>query len=84
MSKIKEVLWIPHTDQTPRFTTFNLLAERITALFLCRNITRITLDNFQTIMNAQKTREKPLQELLEEKDMKLAKELLKYIKMEWE
>lgn len=84
MAKIKWVLRVAHADQSPRFTSFNLLAEKLSALFICKNITRITLENFQQIMNSNTNRAKTLQELLEEKDMKLAKELLRYIKTDWE
>ena len=81
IGSIKEKLWIPCSDESMRFNSRNLLNERLTSLFVMRNLASITLKDLENIYQTESDRVVPLQEKLEKEHKKLSDELLKYIKV---
>lgn len=81
MWSIKEKLWIPCSDESLKFNASHLLKERLTSLFIMKNLPKLTVDKLQNIMDTESDRQIPLQERLEKENKKLSNELIKYIKI---
>ena len=81
MWSIKEKLWIPCSDESLKFNASHLLKERLTSLFIMKNLPKLTVDKLQNIMDTESDRQIPLQERLEKENKKLSNELMKYIKI---
>ena len=79
ISKIKENLRVPCTDQSLKFNVNNLLSERISAIYIMMNFPKMAIKDLENILSWQIENAKPLQQRLEEQNKKMSDELKKMV-----
>lgn len=80
ISKVKENLWIPCSDQSLKFNANNLITERLVALYLIKSLPKMKIDEFTEIIKANTESWKDLQQRLKEYDKKFFNDLSKIVK----
>lgn len=79
ISKIKENLRVPCTDQSMKFNVNNLLSERIAAIYIMMNFPKMTIQDLERLLISEKENSKTLQQRLEEQNKKMGDELRKMV-----
>lgn len=79
ISKIKENLRVPCTDQSMKFNVNNLLSERIAAIYIIMNFPNMSIQDLERLLISEKENSKTLQQRLEEQNKKMGDELRKMV-----
>src|SRR5574343_518497 len=79
ISKIKENLRVPCTDQSMKFNVNNLLSERIAAIYIMMNFPKMTIQDLERLLISEKENSKTLQQRLEKQNKKMGDELRKMV-----
>ncbi len=81
ISDLKWTLWASRLDETKKYNYRNLLAERLSALFLVKNIHEVTVDKLKSLINHEEYRHITLPDKLEKDNKKMAENILREIKL---
>jgi len=82
MGKLKDLIWLPCSDETPKFTATHLVKERLAALYLMKSLPRIMLQEAEDLMTLEEQWARPLQDKIKDHDKKFFEEISKYIKID--
>lgn len=77
--KLKEMIWTPCVDETPKFSAVHLARERLAAIELIKSLPATRLWFFKEMMISEKENAKPLQDRIKEWSERFYEEMKKHI-----